>query len=343
MAQSTDVFVTVSQLRTRDYDFAAHFSALVTGCANEIIANSEDDTIRGRALFWKMNAIPAARSAAFHHDPLVGLYDLWALTLQQRNYFTEGDGATLFGEQQQCAVAISGRLSDRALELARSVTTSGDVAETAQRLEKWAELNPIESGLFGRRSAAADISALAPQAPHKGLQAVESLEETTRDLADRITILSTDLPTESRWQAEYLINGLFEEHLEEPGVRIMGAVDRLNTLLAEFEPFIDDQRSSLVGAVEVERLALIDAVATAGESLQKSVASERSTLIASLHEEMAWGFAELEATSRALVDHVFVRVLQLAFILSITGLAVHLFLRHRPRNREPRSRRDDDA
>lgn len=343
MAQSTDVFVTVSQLRTRDYDFAAHFSALVTTCANEIIANSEDDTVRRRALFWKMNAIPAARSAAFHHDPLVALYDLWALALQQRNYFTDGDGAALFGEKQPCAAAISRRLSDRALELARSVTTSGDVAETAQRLEKWAELNPIESGLFGRRSAAADISALAPQAPHKGLQAVESLEETTRDLADRITILSTDLPTESRWQAEYLINGLFEERLEEPALRIMGTVDRLNTLLDEFEPFIDDQRSSLVGAVEVERLALIDAVATAGESLQKSVASERSMLIASLHEEMAWGFAELEARSRALVDHVFVRALQLAFILFVAGLAVQLFLRRRPRNPGPKSRSDDDT
>lgn len=343
MAESTDVVVTVSQLRTLDYDFAARFTTLVTACANDIIAQSEEDTVRRSALLWKMNAVPAARSAAFHHDPLIALYDLWALTLQQRDYFAEGNGAALFGRHQRCAVAVSRQLCDDVLDVARGVTHTGDVSEIERRLEMWAKINPIKSAPLVRRSAAADISALTPQAPHKGLQAVESLEETTRDLADRLTILSADLPTESRWQAEYLIHGIFEEHLEEPSQRVVGAFDRVTSLLNEFEPFIDEQRESLLDSIEEERNAWIDAIGGAGKTLQDSVASERTTLLQSIHEEMVWGFAELETTGRTLVDHVFLRAVQFALILLVIALAGSLVARRRSRDRHRESRGQEDT
>ncbi|MGB5810423.1 MAG: hypothetical protein WBG86_07835 [Polyangiales bacterium] len=328
MAESTDVVVTVSQLRTLDYDFAAHFTTLVTDCANDIIAQSEEDTVRRRALLWKMNAVPAARSAAFHHDPLVALYDLWALTLQQRDHFAEGNGAALFGRHQRCAVAVSRQLCDDVLEVARGVTHTGDVSEIEERLEMWAKMNPIKSGPLVRRSAAADISALTPQAPHKGLQAVESLEETTRDLADRMTILSADLPRESRWQAEYLIHGIFEEHLKEPSRRVVRAFDRV---------------TSLLDSIKEERNAWIDAIGSAGKTLQDSVASERTTLLQSIHEEMTWGFAELEATGRTLIDHVFIRAVQFALILLVIALAGSLVARRRSRDRHRESRDQEDT
>ncbi len=334
MAQSGDVFVTVSQLRTQDYDFSAHFRALVTICADEIIAESNDDAIRRRALLWKLNAVQAARSAAFHHDPLVALYDLWALTLQQRDYFTQGNGVAMLVDRQRCAASISNQLADDVARLARSVTTSGDVSEMRNWLEQWAERNPIQSDLLIRRSAASDISALAPQAPHKGMQAVESLEETSRDLADRITILSTDLPSEARWQAEFLINAIFEERLEGSIEQISRTFGRVNLLLDELEPFMDNQRDAFAGALERERTALVDAATVAGDSLQQGVEAERSALLSSIHEEMAWWTGELNATGRALIDHLFVRALEFVFILLAIALIVYLLLGRRP----PRSR-----
>lgn len=342
MAQSGDVSVTVSQLRSQDYDFSAHFAAQVTACANQIIAATKDDTIRSRALRWKMNAVPAARGAAFHHDPLVALYDLWSLTLQQRNYFTEGDGATMFADHQQCAVSTSYQLVNDAIGLARKVTTSGDVSETQNRLEDWARLNPID-GLFVRRSAASDMSALAPQAPHKGLQAVESLEETSRDLTDRITILSGDLPREARWQAEYLINALFEERLETSAHEIVSTFGRLNTLLDQIEPLINDPRDGLIGAIERERTAIVEAVSYAGESLQQGVESERLAFRTSMHEEVDWAIGKLDATARGLIDYLFLRAVQLVLMLLAVSSVVYFLLRRRPPSARRKTTNSNDA
>lgn len=331
MAKSTDVVVTVSQLRAMDYDFASRFTASVTGCADEITAASDDTAVRRRALLWKMNAGPAARSAAFHHDPLVALYDLWALTLQQRDYFTDGGGAELFGLWQQCPVVVSRQLVDDVREIARSVTGSGDISEIQQHLESWAEQNPIEGSLLFRRSASADISAATQQMPHKGLQAVESLEETTRDLADRIKILSADLPTESRWQAEYLVRGLFEDYLEAPTGLVLGALDRVNTVVDAVEPFLgaeqDTPFAALLRGAEDERNAWFDAMGDAGATLRDSVASERRAWRQSIHGEMAWGLVELERTGRTLIDHAFLRAIQFALILLGIAFAATLIAR----------------
>lgn len=340
MAKSNDVIVTVSQLRALDYDFASRFTASVTGCADEIIAASEDAVVRRRALLWKMNAVPAARSAAFHHDPLVALYDLWALALQQRDFFTDGHGTKIFETSQHCARRVSQQLVDDVRNIARGVTRSGDISEIERRLETWADQNPIEDGLLIRRSASADISALTPQMPHKGLQAVESLEETTRDLADRITILSADLPTESRLQAEYLVHGLFEDYLEAPTTQVLATLDRVNTLLDEVEPFLGVERDSpfamLLEALEDERNAWIDALGHAGGTFQDSVASERTALQQSIREEVAWGLAEFRSTGQTLIDHAFVRAIQLALILLVIALVATFVVRrwaYRPNHR----------
>lgn len=47
---------------------------------------------------WKLNAIPAAQTAAFQFDPLVGLFDLWAFSAQMREFFESGRGRDLFDD-----------------------------------------------------------------------------------------------------------------------------------------------------------------------------------------------------------------------------------------------------
>lgn len=106
--------VTVNQLRAINYNFAARFSQLVTMCVTNIVAENEDPDVRNRAYQWRMWAAPEARAAAFDQDPFVGLIELWILAAQQHQYFTEGDGASYFGEQQGYAVETTTDLKHEA-------------------------------------------------------------------------------------------------------------------------------------------------------------------------------------------------------------------------------------
>ncbi|MBW2211959.1 MAG: hypothetical protein JRG67_13125, partial [Deltaproteobacteria bacterium] len=94
------------------------------------------------------------------------------------------------------------------------------VEERGERLYEngraWVDEHPIEGQLFVRPTAGADLAGLVPETKQGGLKAVASLEETFRDLNDRITILTVQMPVEARWQAEYLTNSLFEERVQGP-------------------------------------------------------------------------------------------------------------------------------
>ena len=329
MAQTKDVDVSVAELRAQDYDFASLFGENVARCADQIMFASSDPEIRDRALLWKIYAVPAARSAAFHHDPLAALYDLWALTVQQRNYFKTGDGADAFGDQQACAIEVSTQLNEDAVQLARSITKSHDVSEVEKRVEKWAKENPVQGELFTRRSTSAVVAAIAPQGSKTGLQAVGSLEELTRDLADRITIMSEDLPNETRWQAEYLVNALFEEHLEEPTELASDFFGRANTTMQDFPALLSGELDEFLEAVRAERADVFDRLSSVSSNFLKTADEQREIVLASLEERENSAFTKLEKAGEDLIDYFFLRALQFLGVIVVLILIGYWFFMRR--------------
>jgi hypothetical protein len=101
---------------------------------------------------WKAAAIPALQEAVLAPDPLVAALDVYAYCLQTRDYFETGDGARLFGTEQQIVRAPQGALVEGAQRFAQQVIGERKTEIQLPRLEAWARAHPIRGEGFARES-----------------------------------------------------------------------------------------------------------------------------------------------------------------------------------------------
>ncbi|HYL71944.1 MAG TPA: chemotaxis protein, partial [Candidatus Dormibacteraeota bacterium] len=69
-----------ARILTREY--ARHFIAEVTHCADDISAASQDAQVQSNALRWKIAAATESERAATRIAPVMALLDSWALASQ---------------------------------------------------------------------------------------------------------------------------------------------------------------------------------------------------------------------------------------------------------------------
>ena len=82
--------------------------------------------------------------------------------------------------------------------MASSVMSGEEFERLKEIVASWVDKHPIEGKLFVRPTARADLATLVSHEDHGGLKAVGSMEETLRDMGDRITILTVQTPVEVR-------------------------------------------------------------------------------------------------------------------------------------------------
>ena len=315
--------VTVYALRAIDYEYANHFAQLVSLCAKSIIERASDPGVLDRAYQWRMWAMPQARAAAFDQDPFAGLLELWALAGQQRHYFTEGEGKHAFGDHQACAAQTSHDLEQDIRTWAKSVMDEDGFENLEANVNQWIDAHPIEGALFVRPSARADLAGLVPDETQGGLTAVANIEETFRDLNDRLTILTTQVPVEARWQAEYLTKSLFEEQVQGPANAVVDSMEDITEFLDEFEETLSMQTSTLLQGFEKERLAVFDAVGEERKEILSAIEEERISILAELDTHLLTATTELETVGKGLIDHFFIRLIE---VLVVMGIAVLLMV-----------------
>jgi MYXO-CTERM domain-containing protein len=321
MANMAKDDVTVTQLRARNYEYAAHFAQLVAMCVTDMVSKSDDPQVRDHAYQWRMWASPQARAAAFDQDPFVGLLELWVLASQQRQYFTEGGGKHYFGDQQECALETTRELEEEAGRIIAAVVKDEHRKDLYEGGPAWVEEHPIEGQLFVRPTARADLSRLVPEQVQGGLKAVGSIEETFRDLNDRITILTVQMPVEARWQAEYLTHSLFEERVQEPTDSMLETMETMADFLGEFEGVLGAQTNALLAGVTAERIAVFDAVEAERTKVLAAIEEGRAAVMDTLDDQLLSATAKLDQVGRGLIDHFFVRLIE---VLAAVGVASFL-------------------
>ncbi len=322
MARLTKGEITVTGLRAIDYEFASRVGQLVAKCADEIVQTTDDPETRRLALLWRMYASPQARKAAFNQDPLAGLIELWALAGQQKAYFVEGDGKGAFGEGHPCVVDTVVELNQEAEELAAKTISAAEFEQISERVAAWVAVHPIEGRFYVRPTAQADLAGLVGSQAKGGLQAVGSMEETVRDLNDRIAILSVQLPTEARWQADYLVNALFEEYVADPSEAVVEAVDGVTSFLDDFETTLGNQTTRILEGITAEREAVFAAVGEERALVLEALEGERAAVLDSVDAEVDEALGRVEATGRGLIDHFFERLIWVLVAIGIFILIV---------------------
>ncbi|UCG13066.1 MAG: hypothetical protein JSU72_00800 [Deltaproteobacteria bacterium] len=340
--------VSGEELRIRVRYLAGTFSGTIEEAADQIIASSSDADIRRQALLWKTNAIPASYGVIFQPDPAAALLDTWAFTVQMVHYFEEGPGREKLGQYHYIALEASKRLETKVADLARSITTTGDISIPKKIAYEWAGDHPIRGPQFSRESLVSEFAEVLATEELSAFEAVGQLTIGMDDLAGQLTIYSEYLPRMARWQAELVL----DEVVVKEGVRV--TVEELNQLavslarvtsvLEQSPDIIAREREATLKALRRERVAVLKSiddqrVATLRWLTKERIAAtdsltnERIAALAVLREERIDTLQEIEAMSyrivaaslgesKVLIDHFFLRTAQLVGALLVGCLII---------------------
>ena len=337
MANMAKEEVTVYELRARDYEYAAQFAQLVAACVSDITSATDDASIREHAFQWRMWAMPQARAAAFDQDPFAGLIELWVLSEQQHQYFDEGGGAGTLGDRENCALGTTKHLVAEAELIASNVMSGNEFERMQEVVADWVDEHPIEGKLFVRPSARADLATLVSPEQHGGLKAMGSMEETLRDMGDRMTILTVQTPLEVRWQAEYLVQALFEERVHGRIDSMVNSMSEMTGFLDTFEGTLSAQTNALLQGIEKERITVFDAVEEERDAIVAAIGDERDAILGELDSQLATTAAKLDTVGRGLIDHFFIRLIEVLVVIGVVLFLMVLLVLFVVRKREAKA------
>lgn len=322
-----DVDVSRQRLRVAAMNSMYLYMSSVELTADSIIGTATDPDVRRNALAWKTNAIPAIQRAMLYPDPLVAFVDGWAMTVQMREYFEEGNGRGLFGPEQPHAVSSSRRM-EMATDTAVAARLQPEVYDRLRRfVYDWAAEYPLDNPLFLRRSLTEAVAEELGEVRAGGLGTVGSMAEMAQDFQQMAQVYAGYMPKEILWQSELLIASLTDSLRFDT---LLAAIDRMavmeatTSFLRETPALLAEEREAVFREVQEERIEMLREI-------------DRQRLM-TLQEILAWARVEREAMleemasivgnegealgeiTRAVVDHVFLRLLQVGAVLVLLAL-----------------------
>jgi hypothetical protein len=286
------------------------------------------------------------------------MFDVWALCLQQQEFFERGPGKERFGQWQSLAVDASKNLVDDIQGIAKTVT-GDEYDQVKSGVDEWVDANPIETVIFTRESTAPLTAAALGSVSAGAFAAVGNMADEVRDLSARISVYSELVPKQARWQAALLLTSesggvsfiqllqdiaLHAERMED----IVAFLDSVEVVLDSMPALISAERTAVMNditrervavmrdlnqmlaatlqAVDLERVAVMD-----GISAERIAALQDLDALAARLTEMTLEQAELRINDA--IDHFYWRLIQvlaaLAVLLAVGGFFAVRYLANR--------------
>ena len=335
-----------ARLLTRDY--AANFANRLTHLMDEARDKESDPAIKVQILRVELGAVTEVTRASTGLSPIGSLLDTWALSIQLRNFLTDGKGADLMGESQVEVRLASSRLAEEAEELARKIA-GDDFGRYRTLVMNYVERYPLTSPDLERPSV---LSAWINDAHEKQpLREVGTVAQALGDVADRVRIYSERLPSMGLWKTELALDraGFDDASYRNTLHNIDAQLERISKL-AETSPqlaheAIEELRNSLRDSsdrLDVSWMKLIRTLSAEREALATNIATERQGVTAAFDSQRALISADVAQMTARIVDtswreiHRLVRealLLAILFAMVLLGLpfvAGYLVGRRRP-------------
>jgi len=317
-----DIDVPRQRIRVAAMNALYLYMSSVELTADSIMDATTDPGVKYNALVWKANAIPALQRAMFHPDPLISFADGWTLTVQMREYFENGTGRDLFGPQQTLAVSSSKRM-EMATDAAVGAKLEPDVHDRLRRfVYDWAARHPLDNPLFLHRSiteaTAEELGALRLG----GTGTLGSMAEMAQDFQQMALVYAGQMPKEVRWQSELLIASLTDSLRSDS---LLAAIDRMEVMeetthfLREAPGIITREREAVFREIQEERIAMLRELdrqrLTTLQEIMAWAHAEREAMVEEMSRVVVSEGQALGATTRNLIDHAFLRLLQVGALL----------------------------
>jgi hypothetical protein len=350
-SEGTQYKKSAAELRIYLDELTGIFSGTIEQAADHVITASPANEIKRHALLWKINGIPAAYGALFQPDPAIAIIDTWAFSMQMVDYFERGPGKADFGLWLPIANEASLKLETRIREMVASGMPNGDTDPLQQKIQTWVLAHPIERDFLYRDTVAPQLASIIGDQAMDAMQTVGTLAIGVEDLADRFTAQMNLLTKQARWQAELVVaETAGRTDMEGKLAMLAGVADSVNRLLPiaeqsatliarEREAFFEDlrqeridvlsnierQRLETISFVIGERATIVDDLTSERTTILDTLQSERESILQSIDAQRVATLTELESIgnrmggmarrqTEQLIDHVFIRMLQLIAI-----------------------------
>ncbi len=319
--------VTSNALRAKNIDRAVRIGLLIEVACDSILDLSDDHEVEQNARQWRSYAIPGIRHALSFSDPATATLDGWAFAIQQKKYLTTGEGRLMFGPQQGIAIRAAAIIE----ELFAAGHPFEDGGEAFRvRIQDWADSHLIKNDFFERESLIPSLKALNINQGESVGSSVGEIANDLRDVSNRLSLYTAQLPREIRWQGEYLLEELqVENRLDSLNALVSGmveAVDQLTKTMNDGELIVD-----VHGLRELREDILL---------LKQQISTERELLMADVNRQRVETMREAERMTRELmkefrtpakdlIDYVLFRMMIAALIVLAIVLALMFWLRRR--------------
>lgn len=375
-----NVKTSAAELSSHNRSLLGLYSAEIETTADKIILESRSPVPRRQALLWKAEAIPVMQASLLNTDPLAALLDTWAFILQMNAYTEQPAVKQGWGEFHPLVVETLNRMEAQMEQLVQTAAPSANIAAIRQRIASWAEAHPIEGSLAGRKSADAEVIRRAEQSDLNAVSTLHAMQESLGDITARLDSYNAYLPKQARWQAELLLSDVARD--PQVGAVMGNLVDLSRTLettshsIERMPEFVDQTGQAMKAAVDSQRLAAeaflreermesfndlnrqrIATIADLRKERRAATAdlqNERQIVLDALHDEQTAAMTafnaasekaikDLDSSGRRLVDHFFLRALELVLLtLILCSLAAWILLRRFSPRRWDRGQRSYD-
>ena len=353
------------ELSSMNQSLLGLYSAEIEAAADKVRVESTSPVTRRQALVWKAEAIPVLQTSLLRTDPVAAALDAWAFILQMKTYMEQPGVKQAWGESYPTVTETLSRMETQMERLLQMAAPSANINNVRQTVASWAAAHPIEAGLAGRNSADADLLRRSAQSDLGAVASIKALGESLGDLTARLDAYNAYAPKQARWQAELLLTDLARDpqvaatasnlaELSHTLAKTSGSVERIpevvgqaqRSILANLEgqrvaaqAFLREERLQTLNALDRARIATVADLRSERVAATADLRGERQIVLDAFRQEAAAltndlnaagekALADFDARSRGLIDHFFVRALELALLMTVLcALATWIFLR----------------
>jgi hypothetical protein len=365
LKSAKNVTAKAPELSSRNQSLLSLYCAEIETAADKIILESPSRAAQRQALVWKAEAIPVLQTSLLNTDPVAAVLDTWVFILQMAQYMEQPSVKQRLGELQPVAVGALRNMDAEMQQLVLKAAPEANVVDLREKARTWAEAHPIETSPAGRRSPGPELIQKAGSSDLGTMASIKALGESLGDLTARLDSYNMYLPKQARWQAELLLRDV--THDPQVGTALSnvavfsGTLAKTSTSLERMPEVIGHAREAVREDFEGQRLAgqaflreeriqTLDAfqrqridtlAALRGERLAATadLRGERQVVLDAFHNERVAvmndfdaanhkAIHDLDISGRKLIDHFFLRALELVLLtLVLSTLVAWVLLR----------------
>lgn len=327
-AKAEDFTMSAQQLHGTLNELTNHYSYIIEGHADSIVANAQNPLYKHNATQWKLTAIPTIFRSLFNTRPLVGLIDAWAYSIQMKNYFESDVGQKAFGPWASTGVSAAEILRSEIEQLAVSLPKNGDIKRVKAMVSQWAYEHPISSFVSHRQSMILHLTQGETSLELSTFQSLGKLTTQLDDIIAQFTTYGAYLPKGMQWQSELILTKIAKSSVMDS---VLSEIDTLTndihsiTAVAKRTPtLIAMERTIAIEAIKNERKIVLEFAQQERSLVLAALAEERATIFAAIDSMRITTTNDAQAIAINTIDHLLIQLTKMLVVLA--GLAILIIL-----------------